>query len=110
MLKQSGVLDDLPDDVGTWGDLAYQGMKDLRPAGLAAHPRRKPRGKPRSEEDKAYNKAFAQHRIVVEHGIGRLRHFKALQERFRHELDNHTTIAIAIAGIVNRRHLWRTAA
>lgn len=57
-----------------FGDLAYRGMKDLRPAGLAAHPRRKPRGKPRSEENRAYNKAFAQQRIVVEHGICRLRH------------------------------------
>ena len=110
LLKQSGVLDDLPDDVGAWGDSAYQGMKDLHPAGLATHPRRKPRGKPRSEEDKAYNKAFAQHRIVVEHGIGHLRHFKALQQRFRHELDNHTTTVIAVAGIANRRRLWRAAA
>jgi len=110
LLKQSSVLDDLPDDAGAWGDSAYQGMKDLHPAGLAAHPRRKPRGKPRSEEDKAYNKAFAQHRIVVEHGIGHLRHFKALQQRFRHELDNHTTTVIAVAGVVNHRHLWRASA
>ena len=110
LLKESGVLDDLPDDVGAWGDSAYQGMKDLHPSGLAAHPRRKPRGKPRSKADKAYNKALAQHRIVVEHSIGHLRHFQALQQRFRHNLDNHTATVIAIAGVVNRRYSWRGVA
>jgi len=103
LLKESGVLDDLPNGVGAWGDSAYQGMKDLHPAGLAAHPRRKPR----SEEDKAYNKALAQRRIVVEHSIGHLRHFQALQQRFRHDLDNHTAVVIAVAGVVNRRYSWR---
>jgi hypothetical protein len=110
LLKESGVLDELPDGVGAWGDLAYQGMKDLHPAGLAAHPRRKPRGKPRPPQDKAYNKAFAQYRIVVEHSIGHLRHFQALQQRFRHDLDDHTATVIAVAGVLNRRYLWRASA
>jgi hypothetical protein len=107
LVKGSGVLDELPEGVGAWGDSAYQGMKDLHPAGLAAHPRRKLRGKPRPEEDKAYNKALAQHRIVVEHSIAHLRHFQALQQRFRHDLDHHTATVIAVAGVVNRRYLWR---
>jgi hypothetical protein len=110
LLKQSGVLDDLPEDVGAWGDSAYQGMKDLHPAGLAAHPRRKPRGKPRPPEDKAYNTAFAQHRVVVEHSIGHLRHFQALRQCFRHDLDDHTATVVAVAGVVNRRYLWRATA
>lgn len=110
LLEESSVLDDLPDGVGAWGDSAYQGMKGLHPAGLAAHPRRKPRGKPRPEEDKAYNKAFSQHRIVVEHSIGHLRHFQALQQRFRHDLENHTATVISVAGVVNRRYLWRDVA
>ena len=110
LLKQSDVLNELPEGVGAWGDSAYQGMKDLHPAGLTAHPRRKPRGKPRSEEDKTYNRAIAQHRIVVEHSIGHLRHFQALQQRFRHDLDHHTATVIAVAGVVNRRYLWRAIA
>lgn len=110
LLKESHVLDDLPDGVGVWGDSAYQGMKELHPAALAAHPKRKPRSKPRPQEDKAYNKAFAQHRIVVEHGICHLRHFQALQQRFRHDLHNHTATAIAVAGVVNRRYLQRAIA
>lgn len=110
LLKESSVLDDLPDGIGAWGDSAYQGMKDLHPAGLAAHPKRKPRGKPRPQEDKAYNKALAQHRIVVEHGICHLRHFQALQQRFRHDLDNHRATVIAVAGVVNRRYLRRAIA
>jgi hypothetical protein len=88
LLKGSEVLDQLPEGVGAWGDSAYQGIRDLHPAGLGAHPRRKPRGKPRPPEDKAYNTAVAQIRIIVEHRIGHLRHFQALQQMYRHDLDS----------------------
>ena len=47
LLKQSKVMDRLSDGLGAIGDLAYVGIQKLHPAGLAAAPRRKPRGKPR---------------------------------------------------------------
>ena len=77
---------------------------------MAAQPRRKPRGKPRPPEDKAYNTAFAQHWVVVEHSIGHLRHFQALRQCFRHDLDDHTATVVAVAGVVNRRYLSRATA
>jgi len=110
LLKDTGVLEMLPAGVGAWGDSAYQGIRDLHPAGLGAHPRRKPRGKPRPPEDKAYNTALARIRVIVEHRIGHLRHFQALQQMYRHDLDGHTSVIVAVTGVVNHRREWRAAA
>jgi hypothetical protein len=102
LLKQSRLLERLPADVGSLGDLAYVGIAGLHPQGLGATPRRKPRGKPRPPEDVAYNQAFARRRIVVEHSIGRLRCYQALTQRDRHHR-RHTGRVCAVAGLVNRR-------
>ena len=110
LLKETGVLEMLPEGVGAVGDSAYQGMKELHPEGLAAHPRRKPRGKPRPAEDKAYNTALARERIIVEHRIGHIRHFQATRQMFRQDLDLHSPMVIAVAGLVNRRQAWRATA
>ncbi|NEQ25899.1 MAG: transposase, partial [Microcoleus sp. SIO2G3] len=67
LLKQSGLLEQLLDGVGAIGGLAYMGIDKLHPQGLAAAPRRKPRGKTRPVEDVRYNRAFSRRRIIVEH-------------------------------------------
>lgn len=78
LLKQTKLLDRLPEGVSGEGDLAYVGIATLHPQKLGFTPRRKPRGadkhrprgqdKERPPEDIAYNTAFAKSRIVVEHG------------------------------------------
>ena len=107
LLKETRVLESLPEGVGAWGDSAYQGIRDLHPQGLGAHPRKKPRGKPRPPEDKAYNTALSRERIIVEHRIGHIRHFQATQQMYRHRLGAHTSTVVAVAGVVNRRREWR---
>lgn len=102
VLKKSKLLKRLPKGVGGLGDLAYVGIADLHPQGLGATPRRKPRGQPRSLADRRYNKAFSRRRIVVEHGIGRLRRFQALTHTDRHFRTGHTARVRAVAGLVNR--------
>jgi hypothetical protein len=103
VLKQSDLLARLPDGVGALGDLAYVGLNKLHPEGLGATPRRKPRGKPRPVEDMAYNTAFSQRRIIVEHTIGRLRRYEALSQLDRHHRCHHTARVVAVAGLVNRQ-------
>lgn len=103
VLKQSDLLARLPDGFGALGDLAYVGMDKVHPQGLAATPRRKPRGQPRPAEDVAYNRAFAQRRIVVEHTIGRLRRYEAITQVDRHHRQHHTARVVAVAGLVNRQ-------
>jgi hypothetical protein len=110
VLKKSKLLKRLPKGVGGLGDLAYVGIADLHPEGLGATGRRKPRGQPRSLADRRYNKAFSRRRIVVEHGIGRLRRYQALTHTDRHFRKGHTARVRAVAGLVNRMLNHKTAA
>jgi hypothetical protein len=103
LLKDSKLPGRLPAGVGVGGDLAYVGADKLHPQGLAATPRRKPRGQDRPPGDVAYNRAFARRRIPVEHTIGRLRRYQALTQVDRHHRTKHTARVRAVAGLVNRR-------
>jgi len=109
LLKQSQLLERLPEGVGAMADLAYLGMDKLHPAGHAATPRRKPRNRQRPPEDIAFNTAFARRRIAVEHAIGRARRFEALTQMDRHHRRSHTARVVAVCGLVNRS-LSRTLA
>lgn len=100
LLKTSRLLKRLPKGVGAMGDLGYVGIGELHTHGVS--PRRKPRGKPRPPEDVKYNRAFSRRRIVVEHGIGRLRRFRAVTHVNRHRRQGHAVRVRAIAGLVNR--------
>jgi len=108
VLRQSGFLARVPGGIGVLGDLAYVGMTDGYPDVRGAWPRRKPRGQPRPAEDVAYNRAFAQRRVHVEHAIGRMRHFQAVTQRDRHHRWGITPRNQAVAGLVNRTN-WRIA-
>jgi hypothetical protein len=79
------------------------GLDKIAEGKAGATPRRKPRGQPRPEEDKAYNRAFARRRIVVEHGIARLRQYQALAQTDRHHRRKHRSRVRAVAGLVNHR-------
>jgi hypothetical protein len=100
LLKTSGLMKRLPVGVGGIGDLGYVGIGDVHASG--ACPRRKPRGKPRPPEDVKYNRAFSRRRIVVEHGLSRLRRFRAVTDVNRHGRKGHATRVRASAGLVNR--------
>ena len=103
LLKQSGLMNRLPEGVGGIGDLAYVGIAALDARGAGAAPRRKPRGKPRPPEDVAYNRAFARRRIIVEHSIGRMRHYQALTQMDRHQRRHHHARVCAVAGLANHQ-------
>src|SRR5262245_13902289 len=101
LLRQSQLMERLPEGVGGLGDLAYVGIDKVAADRRGATPRRKPRGKPRPEQDVAYNRAFARRRIVVEHGIARLRKYQALAQTDRHQRTGHRRRVRAVAGLVN---------
>jgi hypothetical protein len=103
LLKESCLLARLPPKVGALGDLAYLGMAAVHPTGLAATPRRKPRGKERPPEDVAYNRAFAQRRVAVEHSIRRLRLYECVTQVDRHHQRYSDACVRACAGLVNRQ-------
>jgi hypothetical protein len=107
LLKQSELLQRLPEGLGAIGDLAYLGIAELHPHGLGASPRRKGRGKDRPPEDICLNRAFSRRRIRVEHTIGRLRRYQCLSQQDRHHRRNHSARTRAVAGLVNRQILSR---
>lgn len=102
LLDQSGLLQRLPDGVGALADLAYVGADKRQPGVPVATPRRKPRGRDRPPDDIAFNRAFARRRIRVEHSIGRLRRYRALDQLDRHHRSCHSLRTAAVAGLVNR--------
>lgn len=101
LLKQSGLLEHLPEGVGCMGDAAYQGIHDLHPCAFAS--RKKPWGKPRPAEDILYNSAFSRRRIKVENTIGQFRRFQSLTQADRHHRFHHSARVNAVAGLVNRQ-------
>jgi hypothetical protein len=103
LLKESGLLERLPQGVGAIGDLAYVGIAEAHPHGQGATPRRKPRGKDRPPEDVCFNRAFSRRRIKVEHTIGRMRRYQSLSQTDRHHRHNHTSRVRAVASLVNRQ-------
>jgi hypothetical protein len=113
LLKQSKLMERLPQGVGGEGDLAYVGIDKLHPLGLGATPRRKPRGadkhrprgqdKERPPQDIAYNKAFAKRRIIAENTLCRMRAYQAITQTDRNHRKMHTERTQAIAGLVNRK-------
>lgn len=105
LLKDSRLLERLPEGVGGAGDLAYVGIAALT-ARPTATPRRKPRGRERPPEDVAYNRAFARRRVRVEHTIGQVRLYQAVTQVDRHHRTHHTARVRAVGGLVNLRQ-WR---
>jgi len=109
LLEQSGLMERLPDGVGGIGDLGYVGIEKLHPKGLAASPRRKPRGQDRPPEDVIYNTAFSRRRIIVENTIGRMRRYQSITQTDRNHRQHHAARVAAIAGLVNRQLAARFA-
>lgn len=113
LLKKSKLMQKLPPGVGGEGDLAYVGIAKLHPQKLGATPRKKPRGadkhrprgqnKVRPPQDIAYNRAFAQRRVVAEHTLRQMRCYQSITQMDRHHRQMHTERVTAIAGIVNRK-------
>jgi len=110
LLETSGLMNRLPEGVGGIGDLAYVGIDKLHPQGLAACPRRKPKGKPRPPDDVTYNRAFSRRRIIVENTIGRLRRYQSLNQTDRQHRRTHAARVRAVAGLVNRQLAHRMPA
>jgi len=101
LLKRSKLLSRLARGVGALGDAAYRGMDRILKRVRTAVPRRKPRGKERPPEDRRYNRVLSRRRIVVEHGIGKLRRYQAVTAVDRHHRRGAGARVRAIAGLVN---------
>ena len=84
-----------PAGVPGTGDSGYQGT-DLEV------PRRKPRGGTLTGEQRAGNRRLSKRRIAVEHGIGKMKIWRIVADRYRNPRRKHTVIMKNVAGLHNR--------
>jgi hypothetical protein len=83
-----------PPGVKRTGDTAYLGT------GLCTPRRRPPKGKLTARQ-KAGNRRVSRRRIVVEHGIGKMKVWRIAAERYRNPRRRHTLIVKNVAGLHN---------
>ena len=83
-----------PPGVRRTGDTAYLGT------GLCTPRRRPPKGQLTARQ-KAGNRRVSRRRIVVEHGIGKMKVWRIAAERYRNPRRRHTLIIKNVAGLHN---------
>ena len=83
-----------PPGVPRTGDPGYVGT------GMTTPLRRPPRGALTARQ-KAGNRRVARRRIVVEHGIGKMKVWRIAAERYRNPRRRHTIIMKNVAGLHN---------
>ena len=77
-----------------YGDKGYQGTS-------LTIPYKKPRGALLTDVQKEWNRIHSSVRIVVEHGIGKMKIWKMASERYRNKRNHHTVMMKNIAGLQN---------
>jgi len=103
LLRQTNLVAKLADDEAAMLDKGYDGIAADYPDQKLYLPYKARRNHPLTEEQKAYNRFLAKHRIVVEHTMAQLNKFQILAQRFRHQLTKHSAIFRIVCGLVNRR-------
>ena len=83
-----------PPDARRTGDTAYIGT------GLET-PARKPKGGELTAARREANRVVSRRRIVVEHGIGKMKVWRIASERYRNPVRRHTLIMKNVAGLHN---------
>jgi hypothetical protein len=83
-----------PPDCRRYGDTAYLGTGLKTPA-------RKPPGGSLTARQRAGNRRLARKRVAVEHGIGKLKIWRIVGERYRNSVRRHTMILKNVAGLHN---------
>jgi hypothetical protein len=104
LLCGSGVLEQLAADEAAMMDKAYVGVRNYSPEVPVVIPFKACRDHPLTEEQKAYNRAVARCRIVVEHTMAQLNRFTVLRQVFRgQQRRRHGRVVRVVAKLVNRR-------
>jgi len=90
---KTGVV--IPPGVTGYGDTAYIGTE-------LKTPRRKPRKGALTPRQRAGNRRVGRKRVVVEHGIGKMKVWRVAAERWRNPRRRHTLMMKNVAGLHNR--------
>ena len=103
VLRESGLIERLPEGEGFMADKAYDSLREERPEVPIVTPRPARRGHPLTEGEKVANRFIARYRIVVEHAIAQLTTYTVLRQVWRGGRSAHGGVMRAIAHLINRR-------
>lgn len=102
MVKEENILSNIPEGVGIWVDLGFQGIEKDNPQLAVVIPHKKPRGGELTEEQKAENRIIAGIRIIVEHTMAGIKRLKAVIDPYRnHKADVDDKFMVLGCGIWN---------
>ena len=85
-----------PAGVPRTGDLGYRGVPGMRV------PHRKPVGRDLPPRERAGNRRLARRRVAAEHGIGKMKVWRVVADRYRGPRRRHTLVFKNVAGLHNR--------
>jgi hypothetical protein len=105
VLRATGVMRKIPEDVVVRVDKGYEGIEAEYPQVKVQKPRKARRGHPLTVLEKIYNRAMSTLRIPVEHAIGHLKKFRLLAGIYRGEPERYDENALVIAGLHNYKEL-----
>lgn len=83
-----------PPGVSRKGDTGYLGT-------ILKIPYKRQQGKELTEKQKRSNRKFSSIRVCVEHGIGKMKIWRAVSEKYRNRLSGHTVTMKNVAGLHN---------
>lgn len=113
LLKQSRVMERLPQQVTKRVDLGYQGIVTDYPDHAVVIPQKKPPKQELTPSQKRQNRKKAKQRIVVEHTLAHLKQFQVLSQTYRNRRgknnQNYNRKFKIVAGLVNLRYECRAA-
>lgn len=94
------LTENIPHDVGIWGDSGFQGLQHKHPNTVVAKRGRKDR--PLTTAEKRENHIISSFRIVAEHAIGGMKRYRVMTDTLRNKIGIFDDrVAIVTAGIWN---------
>lgn len=86
--KEDAPLSKVPEGVGVWVDLGFQGIKKDYPQLGVVIPNKKPRGRDLTPEQKAENRVISGIRVIGENAICGIKRLKAVTDIYRNHKES----------------------
>jgi hypothetical protein len=109
LLRASGVMYQIPQEVKARLDRGYEGIEEEYPGIHIEKPIRNQRNHHLTALGKAWNQIMSRCRVPIEHLLAKLEKFKLLSGEFRGHLSRYDDSFAVIAGLVNFKTLGRLA-
>lgn len=107
LLRASGVLGHVPNDVKVRVDRGYEGVEREHAGQVIEKPLRRGRGQRLTALGRAYNRMVSALRMAVEHMLSRVKQFGVMAGVYRGEWEEHEDLFVIVSGLVNYKALGR---